>query len=154
MSRVAVFIASCAYIGYVPVAPGTFGSLPGLALGVYLQRTAPGWALWAAVAILAAVGVWAASAAERHFGHDDPGPVVIDEVVGMLVTMGGLPLGWGGLIAAFVVFRVCDVVKPFPARRMERLPGGLGVIADDVMAGLWSHAIMRLLVWAMPGWLT
>lgn len=153
MSRIAVFLASCAFIGYVPFAPGTFGSVPGLALGAVLQRTAPGWALWAAVALLTLVGIWAATAAEEHFGHKDPGPVVIDEVVGMMITMGGLPLGGFGLLVAFVVFRVCDVLKPFPARQMEKLPRGVGVMLDDVMAGVWGYLIMRGLVWAAPAWM-
>ena len=98
MSRIAVFIASCAYIGYIPFAPGTFGSIPGLALGAFLQRSASAWALWLTIAALTAIGIWAATAAESHFGHKDPGPVVIDEVVGMMITMGGLPLGWIGLV--------------------------------------------------------
>lgn len=153
MSRLAVVIATCGFIGYIPFAPGTFGSVPGLALALVLTHTAPWWVLWLAVALLAAVGIWAAQAAERHFGHTDPGPVVIDEVVGMMITMGGLPLGWRGSLAAFIAFRACDVVKPFPARRLERLPGGLGIVADDVMAGVWGYVIVRLLVWAMPGWM-
>jgi phosphatidylglycerophosphatase A len=153
MSRIAVVIATCVFIGYIPFAPGTFGSIPGLALGAILQRSAPGWALWAAIAALTLIGIWAATAAERHFGHKDPGPVVIDEVVGMMITMGGLPLGPAGLFVAFVVFRACDVIKPFPARQMERLPHGVGVMMDDVLAGVWGYVIMRALVWAFPTWL-
>jgi phosphatidylglycerophosphatase A len=153
MSRLAVFIASCAFIGYIPFAPGTFGSIPGLALGLVLTTSAPAWALWAAIVLLTAIGVWAATAAEAHFGHKDPGPVVIDEVVGMMITMGGLPLSWTGLVAAFIAFRVCDVIKPFPARQMERLPKGLGVMMDDVLAGAWAYLIVRVLVWAVPAWM-
>jgi phosphatidylglycerophosphatase A len=153
MSRIAVVIATCVFIGYIPLAPGTFGSIPGLALGALLQRSAPAWALWAAVALLTVIGMWAATAAEDHFGHKDPGPVVIDEVVGMLITMGGLPLGPMGLLVAFVVFRACDVVKPFPARQMEKLPRGVGVMMDDVLAGVWGLAIMHVLAWAVPQWI-
>jgi phosphatidylglycerophosphatase A len=153
MSRIAVLVATCAFIGYIPFAPGTFGSIPGLALGVALQRGAPGWALWAAIAAMTLIGMWAATAAEEHFGHKDPGPVVIDEVVGMMITMGGLPLGPLGLAVAFAVFRACDVIKPFPARQMEGLPRGVGVMMDDVLAGVWGYAIMRALVWAVPQWL-
>ena len=153
MSRIAVLVATCVFIGYIPFAPGTFGSIPGLALGAVLQRSAPEWVFWASVVALTLIGVWAATAAESHFGHKDPGPVVIDEVVGMMVTMGTLPLGPIGLIVAFVVFRACDVVKPFPARQMEALPKGVGVMMDDVLAGVWGHVIMRVLVWAVPQWL-
>jgi phosphatidylglycerophosphatase A len=153
MSRLAVFIASCAFIGYIPFAPGTFGSIPGLVLGLVLTTSAPAWALWAAIVLLTVIGVWAATAAEAHFGHKDPGPGVIDEVVGMMITMGGLPLSWTGLVAAFIAFRVCDVIKPFPARQMEKLPKGLGVMMDDVLAGAWAYVIVRVLVWAVPAWM-
>jgi phosphatidylglycerophosphatase A len=152
MSRLAVFIATCAFIGYIPFAPGTFGSIPGLALALALLRHAPGWPVWAAVVVVGLIGVWAATAAEQHFGHKDPGPVVIDEVVGMMITVGNLPLGWLGAVIAFLVFRVCDIIKPFPARQMERLPRGIGVMMDDVMAGVWGHVIMHVLVWAVPAW--
>jgi phosphatidylglycerophosphatase A len=152
MSRLAVLIATCGYIGLIPFAPGTFGSIPGLLLGSVLPPWG-WWATWGAVAFVGVIGVWAATAAEQHFGRTDPGQVVIDEVVGMMITIGGLPLGWFGLLVAFGVFRVCDIVKPFPARQMERLPRGLGVMMDDVLAGVWGHAIMHALVWAVPGWM-
>jgi phosphatidylglycerophosphatase A len=153
MSRLAIFVATCAYIGYIPFAPGTFGSVPGFALALFLKQAAPWWAEWLTIALLAAVGVWAATAAERHFGHIDPGPVVIDEVVGMMITVAGLRLGWTGMLSAFLIFRACDVVKPFPARRLERLPGGVGVVMDDVMAGIWAHVAMQVLVRAVPAWM-
>lgn len=153
MHRVAIFVATCAFIGYIPFAPGTFGSMPGLALAILLKQSAPWWAEWVAIGALTVLGVWAATAAERHFGSIDPGPVVMDEVVGMMITVAGMSLGWMGLLVAFVVFRACDVVKPFPAAQCERLPGGLGVMADDVMAAVWAHVIVRGLVWALPGWM-
>ena len=100
-----------------------------------------------------AVGVWAASEAERAFALIDPGPVVIDEVLGMLVTVAFMPVSLTGALIGFVVFRVCDVMKPFPARRLEKLPGGFGVMGDDFMAGLWGLAIMHALIWAVPQWI-
>jgi phosphatidylglycerophosphatase A len=149
-----VLVATVAGIGYVPFAPGTFGSIPGLAIAIGLRALgAPWWAEGAALVLLFAAGVWAATAAETHFGRIDPGPIVIDEVVGMLMTTLFLPLSWTGWLVAFVVFRACDVVKPFPAGRAERLPGGIGVMSDDVLAGVWGYAIMRGLLWAFPGWL-
>jgi phosphatidylglycerophosphatase A len=150
MTRLAVLLATSFGIGYIPFAPGTFGSIPGLA-ATWLARRGGGWWLEAAVmAVLFAVGGWAATRAEVHFGRIDPGPVVIDEVVGMMVTTAFLTLSAWGLVVAFLVFRACDIVKPFPARQCERLPGGLGVMTDDLMAGLWGHAIMRGLVWLFP----
>jgi phosphatidylglycerophosphatase A len=145
-----VLLASVGGIGFVPFAPGTFGSIPGVVLALALRSLGPWWAEGVAVVVLFAAGVWAATAAETHFGRIDPGPIVIDEVVGMLITTLFLPLSWIGWVAGFVVFRACDVVKPFPAGRAERLPGGLGVMTDDVLAGVWGYAIMRGLLWAFP----
>lgn len=152
MNRLAVSIATCAGIGLVPFAPGTFGSIPGLLLVGLLRWLGLPWIELAVIVLVAVVGVWAASAAERHFALVDPGPVVIDEVLGMLVTVAFMPISLSGALIGFVVFRVCDVIKPFPARSMEKLPGGLGVMADDFMAGLWGLAIMHGLAWALPQW--
>jgi phosphatidylglycerophosphatase A len=153
MTRVALLLSTVAYIGYAPVAPGTVGSLPGLAIALALHAGGH-WRLeLALIVILFFAGAWAATRAERHFGHIDPGPIVIDEVVGMMITMAFIPLGWLGALVAFVTFRACDVIKPFPASRLERLPGGWGVMSDDVMAGLWAYAIVRLLVWCCPQWM-
>ncbi|HVB39092.1 MAG TPA: phosphatidylglycerophosphatase A, partial [Vicinamibacterales bacterium] len=88
--------------------------------------------------------------AEQHFGMSDPGPVVIDEVMGMLITLWGLPVGWTGALAGFVIFRAMDVVKPFPANRLEHLHGGLGVMADDAMAAVYGNLLLRAAVWLLP----
>ena len=149
-----VLVACAGGIGFVPFAPGTFGSIPGVALAIAIRAAgAPWWAEGVAVALLCAAGVWAATSAETYFGRIDPGPVVIDEVVGMMITTLFLPLSWTGWLVGFLVFRACDVVKPFPAGRAERLPGGLGVMADDVLAGVWGYVIMRGLLWAFPQWM-
>jgi phosphatidylglycerophosphatase A len=148
-----VLVAAAGGIGFIPFAPGTFGSIPGVALALLLRAVAPWWAEGAALVVLFAIGVWAARASEAYFGKIDPGPVVIDEVVGMLITTLFLPLSWIGWVVGFVVFRACDVIKPFPAGRAERLPGGWGVMCDDVLAGVWGYAIMRGLLWAFPQWL-
>jgi phosphatidylglycerophosphatase A len=136
----------------VPFAPGTFGSVPGVLLAYALHAFGNPYIEVATIAIVAIVGVWAASEAERHFALIDPGPVVIDEVLGMLVTVAFLPVNLVGLVIGFLVFRVCDIVKPFPARSLEKLPGGFGVMGDDFMAGLWGLAIMHVLAWAVPQW--
>jgi phosphatidylglycerophosphatase A len=149
-----VLVASAGGIGFVPFAPGTFGSIPGVALAIGIRAAgAPWWAEGIVVALLFAAGVWAATSAETYFGRIDPGPVVIDEVVGMMITTLFLPLSWTGWVVGFLVFRACDVVKPFPAGRAERLPGGLGVMCDDVLAGVWGYVIMRGLLWAFPQWM-
>ena len=153
MNRLAVFVATVAYCGYFPVAPGTIGSAAGLVVYALVRWTGSPVVELAAIVALFAAGVISATAAERHFGGTDPGPVVIDEVVGMLVTLALVPAGVAAAVAGFVVFRVFDVIKPFPANRLEELHGGLGIMADDVMAGIYANAALRLLIWLLPGWL-
>lgn len=153
MQRLGVFIATCGYLGYVPVAPGTFGSAAGLLVWYLLRRAGTPGAELAAIALLFAVGVWSGTVTERHFGAADPGPIVLDEVVGMLITLVFLPVNTAGAIVGFLVFRVLDVIKPWPSGRFEALPGGLGVMADDGMAGLYGNLVMRGLIAVTPGWL-
>ena len=154
MRRLGLFIATCGYIGYAPVAPGTFGSAVGLAVFAAV-RTGESHAIEAAaIVILFLIGVWSGTEAEHHFGGIDPAPVVMDEVVGMLITLAFLPVTWVGALVGFVVFRLFDVVKPWPAARFERLPGGLGVMADDGMAAVYANLVMHGLIALTPaGWL-
>lgn len=107
----------------------------------------------AAILVLFAIGIWSGTIAEHHFGGIDPAPVVMDEVVGMLITLVFVPVGVTGAIVGFVLFRVLDVVKPWPSAQFERLPGGLGVMADDGMAAIYGNAMMHGLIWVTPGWL-
>ncbi len=152
MTRLALLLATFFSIGYSPVAPGTAGSIGGLAVLAGLRGT--GSRLLEPVVILGltALGIWSASVAERHFKLEDPGPVVIDEVVGMLVSLLWLPASWQTLAAGFLLFRFFDIVKPYPANRLERLPGGVGIMADDVMAGVYANLALRLTIWIRPGW--
>lgn len=153
MQRLALFAATAAYSGYAPVAPGTAGSAVGLACIAVLRWSGmPALGECAVGVALCALGIWASSRAETYFGSFDPGPVVIDEVVGVFVTLAFLSVGWSGAIAGFVLFRIFDVVKPFPSGRVERLPGGWGVMADDVVAGVYAHASLRLVLRFAPGW--
>jgi phosphatidylglycerophosphatase A len=103
---------------------------------------------------LFAVGIWAGTVAEHHFGGVDPGPIVLDEVVGMLITLFMVPVNGLGAFAGFVVFRVLDVIKPYPSARFEKLPGGLGVMADDGMAAIYGNLVMHGLIAVAPGWLS
>ena len=107
----------------------------------------------AAILVLFAIGIWSGTVAEHHFGGIDPAPVVMDEVVGMLITLAFVPVSLTGAIVGFLVFRVLDVFKPWPSARFERLPGGLGVMADDGMAAIYGNAVMHGLIWVTPGWL-
>lgn len=153
MTRAAVFVATVGYIGYAPVAPGTVGSAAGLALFFLLRLTGLAWIEPVVIVALFALGSWAGNVAERYFGGIDPGPVVVDEVLGMLVTLMFVPVGWAGALAGFLVFRVLDVVKPWPARQMESLHGGIGVMADDAMAAVYGNMLMWLAVWYGPVWI-
>jgi len=155
MRRLAVLLATCGYVGYAPVAPGTFGSAAGLVVFAIVRSSESSVVELAVIAVLFAAGVWSGTEAEHHFGGVDPGPIVLDEVVGMLITLALLPVNVTGAIVGFLVFRVLDVFKPWPSGRFERLPGGLGVMADDGMAALYGNLLMRALIaFAPAGWLT
>ena len=129
-------------VGYVPVAPGTFGSLLGLLVWLATGQSPLSQAV--AIGLVFAVGAWSGSVAERHFQAIDPGPVVIDEVLGMLITLFLNPVGWGGALVGFFLFRLFDVVKPYPANRFERLPGGLGIMSDDAVAAVYANILLRV----------
>ena len=151
MTRLAVFLATAAYTGYFPVAPGTVGSAVGLVVYGLVWWTRSVSVEVGLIAGLFAVGVWAGTIAERYFGGIDPGPIVLDEVVGMLITLAFIPVGWTGALAGFFLFRVFDVIKPFPAARLEKLHGGLGVMADDAMAAVYANVSLRILIAVFPG---
>lgn len=154
MTRLGLFIATCGYLGYAPVAPGTLGSAAGLVVFYAVRATGSTPVEIAVIVLLFAIGVWSATLAEEHFGGIDPAPVVLDEVVGMLITLALLPVNIYGAVTGFLLFRVLDVFKPWPARRFERLPGGLGVMADDGMAAIYGNLLLQGLMRVFPGWLS
>jgi phosphatidylglycerophosphatase A len=155
MRRLAVFLATCGYVGYAPVAPGTFGSAAGLAIFLLVRASGSIYVEIATIVVLFAIGVWSGTEAEHHFGGVDPGPIVLDEVVGMLITLALLPVNAMGAFVGFILFRALDVFKPWPSRRFESLHGGLGVMADDAMAAVYGNVIMRILLALAPaGWLS
>ena len=153
MTRLAVFIATAGYCGYFPFAPGTVGSAAGLIVYLLVWWAQSPVVEVGLIAVLFVAGVWAGTTAERYFGGIDPGPIVLDEVVGMLITLAFIPVGLSGALAGFVLFRIFDVLKPFPARRLESLHGGLGVMADDAMAAIYANLSLRALLWAAPDWI-
>jgi phosphatidylglycerophosphatase A len=146
-----VAFASFAYVGFAPVAPGTVGSAAAIPLFLLLRWAGSPWIEVAVCGVLVVAGAWSARLAEQALGVEDPGPVVIDEVVGMLVSLFFLPCTWPVVLAAFIAFRVFDIVKPWPAGRLEDVPGGWGVMADDVMAGVYANLTIQILLWARPG---
>jgi phosphatidylglycerophosphatase A len=142
--RVAAWVIATWFgCGRVPVAPGTIGSLG--AIPLYLLVAPSGRAGVAAAALaVTAVGIWAASIVSHELGTEDPQVVVVDEVAGTLVTL--LPMRhawWPAIGVGFLLFRLFDITKPWPIRRLERLPGGWGVVLDDIGAGVFAAAVMQ-----------
>lgn len=145
--RAALFLATGFYIGYMPFAPGTFGTLIGLPICFLISRFPVGLAVLAVVLfIVFAIGV--ASAAEKIFKQKDAAQIVIDEIAGVMVVFIGLPFNLYTAVCGFIIFRVFDILKPFPIRWLERkVSGGSGVVLDDVVAGIFSHLILRLAIY-------
>ncbi len=137
-------------IGHLKPGPGTWGSLATVAI----WRAVTPWlppglqtpVAAAAVAAVSAAGIPAATRVARASGKEDPSEVVIDEVAGQMLALVHAPLGWKALLAGLILFRAFDIIKPPPLRRLENLPGGLGIVADDLGAGLYAFVIMQLLL--------
>ncbi|MDH3442830.1 MAG: phosphatidylglycerophosphatase A [Deltaproteobacteria bacterium] len=142
LDRGATLVATGGFAGYAAVIPGTVGSLVGLLL--YLPLAAlPAVVPSSAIVILFFLGVLASSRVEKIWGIKDPKPVVIDEIVGMWISLLFAQQNVTYFLGAFVLFRVFDVFKPFPARRAELLKGGWGIMFDDVVAGLYANAAIH-----------
>ncbi|MGC9969106.1 MAG: phosphatidylglycerophosphatase A [Bryobacteraceae bacterium] len=141
----AAWIATWFGCGFSPFAPGTAGSLGALLPAILLARYA-GWRPlhFAALALVWMVpGLWAAGRTARACRKKDPSQVVIDEVLGQWITIAGATaLNWKSWLAAFVLFRLLDIWKPAPVRQLESLPGGYGIVADDVMAGIYGALVL------------
>ena len=135
--------------GYSPIVPGTAGSAMGLLLFWPLASLPVAWQA-GACALVFLLGVLASAHVARASGIEDPGIVVADEVVGMWITLLLVPLTPLTVAAGFVLFRVMDVWKPWPARQLEHLPGGWGIMADDVMAGVYANLVLQVLLRALP----
>lgn len=144
----AILVATLFGAGRSPIVPGTAGTLAALPLAIAAQRHLPAWWFLAAAAGLALLGVWASGVTARHLARHDPGPVVIDEAAGLFVTLLFQP-PWARPFLfyslAFVLFRAMDIIKPPPARGAERLPGGWGIVMDDLIAGVYANLALRLL---------
>ena len=147
--KTAVFLATGFYVGNIPFAPGTFGSLIGLPLCFLLAGIQFSAAMIAAVLIVG-LSVWIAGTAEKTLGRKDPGCIVIDEIAGMVVTLIGLPFNFTTVVTGFILFRILDILKPFPIRVLDkRLSGGLGIVVDDVVAGALANISIRILIYIL-----
>ncbi len=150
MRPLAILLATGFGLGRLPVAPATWASAAVALLLVPEAVRAP-FVLGIALLVVVPLAIWASGEAERELGHDAH-PIVIDEVAGMLVAVLGVSHGAGSpalfLVAAFLLFRFFDIVKPYPIRQIQELPGGWGVVADDLLAGVATNLVLRLAVWA------
>ena len=150
----AIAIATFFGAGYGKPGPGTWGSVAALILWAAFAFTLHpstltlSLALTLCVVVATALGIPAATIVERQSGRTDPGFVVIDEVIGQWIALFGSPADWRHGLIALVLFRLFDITKPFPVRRLERLPGGWGIVFDDVAAGLYALGVASLLrIW-------
>lgn len=145
MDKLVMAIATGLYTGYTPKAPGTAGTLVALPIHfLIIMLTGPGYFL--ALAAILILAIITAGMAEKIIDRQDPGVVVIDEIIGMLIGLIGAPTSVAYLAAAFFLFRVFDIAKPFPVRWLDRnLHGGTGIVLDDVMAGIYTLICMQLI---------
>ena len=163
---VALAVATCG-VGLIPLAPGTWGSLVGVGLYLgartasvqaFVNAKARGWStppleslqttlVLLMLMVMMIAGIWAATRCESLLARKDPGAVVIDEVIGQVLTFVFLPVNIGGwaIVAGFLAFRLFDIWKPYPIRRLESLEAGLGIMADDVLAGVYAATLLSLL---------
>ncbi len=147
MRQIIIFFATGAWSGYAPIAPGTAGSIVGLIIACLLApsaRRSPAAFLMGFVIVFVAA-CWIAGEAEKLFGEQDSSRIVIDEVLGMVATMFLIPIGWISLVAGFALFRIFDIIKPFPASYLDRhLHGGAGVMLDDIAAGIYANLVLQV----------
>ena len=145
---VALAIATCG-VRYLPLAPGTFGSLVGVGLFWLLAHANP-LVIVVAILIVTFAGIWAGSRVEQVSGRKDPGKVVVDEVAGQMIALFPLTLfaQWstGAVILSFILFRFFDIVKPYPANRLQDLEGGMGIMFDDLVAGVYGAVVVSIIL--------
>ncbi|ASQ89994.1 phosphatidylglycerophosphatase A [Prosthecochloris sp. GSB1] len=145
---IARFIGSCAGLGYVPFAPGTVTSLAAvLFFTVFPRFLQPEYAL-AGIALVCFAGIWSADIMEKRYGHD-PSQVTIDELAGQWIALLFLPGGWITSALAFAAFRFFDIAKPEPVNSSQKLPGAWGIMADDLIAGIYANLSVRIALWLL-----
>jgi phosphatidylglycerophosphatase A len=149
--RTALLLATWFGIGSLPVTPGTFGTVATLPLILILTHATPLHKV-AVLIILIPVAIWSSGLCARLLGKDDPSEIVIDEVAGFLLTALFLPASWPALLSAFILFRVFDILKPFPIGALDKnIPGGTGIVVDDLLAGVYAYLGTRLLLTFFTG---
>jgi phosphatidylglycerophosphatase A len=142
-----LFISQGAYAGRSPVAPGTAGTIVGIFLYMAMKNLAPG-PYFAICVLLAIFGAWFAGRAESILGAKDSASIVIDEIAGFILAMFMVPTSRGYLAAGFLLFRAFDIMKPWPLKRLQDLHGGVGVMLDDIGAGIYTNILLQFAVYA------
>lgn len=141
--KLAILASTWFFCGYLPKAPGTWGSLAALPFGALIDLYWGSTGLWFFAAVLFALGCWTSNVYVSIFGMEDPGEVVIDEVVGIFIVLAFVPLSLFWYVVAFCLFRVFDILKPFPINLLDRnVKGGLGIMVDDVVAAAYAAVIV------------
>ncbi|RPJ16366.1 MAG: phosphatidylglycerophosphatase A [Desulfobacteraceae bacterium] len=150
--KLVMFLATGLFVGNIPVAPGTFGTIAGLLFCLFLSRA--GFLLaFIIVVVFIVFAMLIAGKAEKIIKRKDPGCIVIDEIAGIMITFLGLPFNFISVISGFFIFRILDIIKPFPIRSIEnRLSGGAGIVMDDVAAGFLGNCILRA-IFAVTGFM-
>ena len=136
------FIATVFGVGFLPVAPGTWATVVGVAIAYGLGNNLPAYTIL--LLVLLVLGIMTSGVLEKQLGQKDPGIVVIDEVVGVMIALWGLPLIWSVMISGFFLFRAFDMFKIYPINKLEAQSGGWGIMLDDCMAGVYSNIILRI----------
>ena len=143
--KIVMFLATGFYSGYTPFAPGTFGTIPGILI-CYIISGSDITIAFLYTLLVVIISIPIAHEAEKITGKNDPGCIVIDEIAGILVTLSGIPFNTTTVISGFIIFRFLDILKPFPIRYLEKkVPGGAGIIIDDVAAGVIANLILRVM---------
>jgi phosphatidylglycerophosphatase A len=138
-----LFLAQGAYSGRAPMAPGTAGTAVGVLVYLWMRRLSPeAYVLFCILIVL--IGTWISGRAEELLGKKDHPSIVIDEIAGYLVSVAMLPETWSFITAAFVLFRIFDIMKPYPLKRLQNLHGGVGVMLDDIGAGVYTNVVLRI----------
>jgi phosphatidylglycerophosphatase A len=135
-------IATFFGVGYLPVAPGTWATMAGVAIAYYLGRNLPAYTIL--MLVLLALGIMTTGLVEKLMNQKDPSIACIDEVVGVMIALWGLPLIWPVMICGFFLFRAFDMFKIYPINKLEAQPGGWGIMLDDCMAGVYTNIILRI----------
>ena len=146
LDKLALILSSCFGFGLIPVAQGTFGTLAGITLAMALAHVGPMAAAYL-LFFFVLLSIWTSGRSARALEKDDPAEVVIDETAGLLLTLFLLPATGFNLCLGFILFRLFDILKPFPIRRLEKVEGGAGIVLDDLLAGVYGNLCLRLIAW-------